>query len=123
MEMNTVTLVSSGIVLLLGIVVGFFLRKMVLEGNQANIESQRRQIVENAILEAEQIKKEASLQSKEDAYQSKQEAEKEIQVSRRELKDEQRRLDRKLDEVQHELGNLEKKGESSCFQGRQLSRP
>ncbi len=109
MEMNTVTLVSSGIVLLLGIVVGFFLRKMVLEGNQANIESQRRQIVENAILEAEQIKKEASLQSKEDAYQSKQEAEKEILVSRRELKDEQRRLDRKLDEVQHELGNLEKR--------------
>jgi ribonuclease Y len=109
MEMNTVTLVSSGIVLLLGIVGGFFLRKMVLEGNQANIESQRRQIVENAILEAEQIKKEASLQSKEDAYQSKQEAEKEIQVSRRELKDEQRRLDRKLDEVQHELGNLEKR--------------
>jgi len=109
MEMNTVTLVSSGIVLLLGIFGGFFLRRMMLEGNQANIESQRRQIVENAILEAEQIKKEASLQSKEDAYQSKQEAEKEIQLSRRELKDEQRRLDRKLDEVQHELGNLEKR--------------
>ena len=109
MEMNAVTLVSSGIVLLFGIFVGFFLRKKMLEGNQANIESQRRKIVENAILEAEQIKKESSLQSKEDAYQIKQEAEKEIQVSRRELKDEQRRLDRKLDEVQHELGNLEKR--------------
>lgn len=109
MEMNTVTLVSFGVVLFLGIFVGVFLRKKMLEGNQANIESQRRQIVENAILEAEQIKKEASLQSKEDAYQAKQEAEKEIQVSRRELKDEQRRLDRKLDEVQHELGNLEKR--------------
>ena len=101
MEMNAVTLVSSGIFLVAGIVVGFYLRKKLLEGNQANIEAQRRQIIENAIQEAEQIKKEASLQSKEEAYQIKQEAEKEIQASRKEIKDEQRRLDRKLDEVQH----------------------
>lgn len=112
MEMNTVTLVPFGIVLIVGIVVGFYLRKKLLEGNQANIEGQRRQIVENAILEAEQIKKEASLQSKEEAYRIKQEAEKEIHVSRRELKDEQRRLDRKLDEVQRESSNLEKKENS-----------
>jgi ribonuclease Y len=109
MEINAVTLVSSGIFLIVGIIAGIYLRKKMLEGNQANIESQRRQIVENAILEAEQIKKEASLQSKEDAYQIKQEAEKEIQVSRRELKDDQRRIDRKLDELQHELVNLEKR--------------
>ncbi|MCL7487792.1 MAG: ribonuclease Y [Desulfobulbaceae bacterium] len=109
MEMNAVTLVSSGIFLVVGIVAGFYLRKKLLEGNQANIEAQRRQIIENAIQEAEQIKKEASLQSKEEAYQVKQEAEKEIQASRREIKDEQRRLDRKLDEVQHELVNLEKR--------------
>jgi len=109
MEMNTVTLVATGIFLIVGIFLGFLLRKKLLEGNQANIEAQRRQILENAILEADQIKKAASLQSKEEAYQIKQEAEKEIQASRRELKDEQRRLDRKLDEVQHELGNLDKR--------------
>jgi ribonuclease Y len=109
MEINAVTLVLFGIFFIVGIVTGVFLRKKMLEGNQANIEAQRRQIVENAILEAEQIKKEASLQSKEDAYQIKQEAEKEIQSSRRELKDEQRRIDRKLDEVQNELGTLEKR--------------
>ncbi len=109
MEMNAVTLVSTAIFLVAGIVCGFYLRKKLMEGNQANIEAQRRQIVENAILEADQIKKEASLLSKEEAYKVKQEAEKEIQASRRELKDEQRRLDRKLDEVQNELGNLEKR--------------
>ena len=85
------------------------LRKKLIEGNQANIEAQKRQIVENAILEAEQIKKEASLQSKEEAYRIKQEAEREIQDSKKELKDEQRRLDRKLDEVQNELAALEKR--------------
>lgn len=109
MEITTVTLIAAGIFLLVGIAVGVLLRKKVLEGNQANIEAQRRQIIENAILEAEQIKKEGSLQSKEEAYQIKKEAEKEIQANRREIKDEQRRLDRKLDEVQHELGNLEKR--------------
>ena len=96
MEINAVTLVSSGIFLIVGMLAGVILRKKMLEGNQANIEAQRRQIVENAILEAEQIKKEASLQSKEEAYQIKQEAAKEIKSSRRELKDDQRRVDRKL---------------------------
>jgi ribonuclease Y len=109
MDMNIVTLVLFAIALIVGIVAGFYLRKKLLEGNQANIEAQRRQIVENAILEAEQIKKEASLQSKEEAYLVKQEAEKEIQNSRRELKDEQRRLDRKLDELQNALSSLEKR--------------
>jgi ribonucrease Y len=109
MSVNILTLLLSAVFLVAGIVAGFYLRRKLVEGNQANIEAQRRQIVENAILEAEQIKKEASLQSKEEAYQIKQEAEKEIQNSRKELKDEQRRLDRKLDEVQSELANLEKR--------------
>jgi len=109
MSVNILTLLLSALFLVAGIVAGFYLRKKLVEGNQANIEAQRRQIIENAILEAEQIKKEALLQSKEEAYQIKQEAEKEIQNSRKELKDEQRRLDRKLDEVQNELANLEKR--------------
>ena len=115
-----VTLLLSALFLVAGIVAGFYLRRKLVEGNQANIEAQRRQIVENAIQEAEQIKKEASLQSKEEAFLIKQDAEKEIQVSRRELKDEQRRLDRKLDEVQGEIAALEKREdrlasrESSC---------
>lgn len=88
MSVNILTLLLSALFLVAGIVAGFYLRKKLVEGNQANIEAQRRQIIENAILEAEQIKKEALLQSKEEAYQIKQEAEKEIQNSRKELKDE-----------------------------------
>jgi len=108
MHISVTTLLFLGITLIVGTVVGFFLRKKLIEGNQANIEAQNRQIVENAILEAEQVKKESSLQSKEEAYLIKQEAEREIQDSRKELKDEQRRLDRKLDDVQNELAALEK---------------
>ena len=106
---HLVTLLFSAAFLVAGLVAGFYLRRKLVEANQANIESQRRQIVENAIQEAEQIRKEASLQSKEEAYLIKQDAEKEIQASRRELKDEQRRLDRKLDEVRGEIAGLEKR--------------
>ncbi|WP_457572901.1 ribonuclease Y [Desulfolithobacter sp.] len=95
--------------LVAGVVVGFLLRKKLVEGNQANVEAQGRQIIENAIGEAERIKKEAILQAKEEALHIKQEAEREIKVSRGELKDEQRRLNRKLDEVQEELRSLERR--------------
>lgn len=109
MHISALTLLVSAFFLIFGLLTGFYLRKKLVEGNQANLEAQNRQIVENAIHEAEQIKKEASIQSKEEAYQIKQEAEREIQESRRELKDEQRRLDRKLDEVEKELALLEKR--------------
>ncbi|MCW5210609.1 ribonuclease Y [Desulfobulbus sp. N3] len=92
-----------------GVAVGFVLRKKFVEGNQADIEGQGRLIVENAIQEAEQIKKERLLQVKEEIYQSKKEAEEEIKGSRKELKDEQLRLDRKLDKVHDELNDLKKK--------------
>ncbi|WP_267929140.1 ribonuclease Y [Desulfolithobacter dissulfuricans] len=92
-----------------GAVIGFLLRKKLVEGNQANVEAQSRQIIENAIGEAERIKKEAILQAKEEALHIKQEAEREIKASRGELKDEQRRLNRKLDEVQEELRSLERR--------------
>ncbi len=109
MDISALTLLISALILIFGVLIGFLLRKKLIEGNQANIESQNRQIVENAIHEADQIKKEAFIQSKEEAYHIKQEAEREIQDSRRELKDEQRRLDRKLDEVEKEKTVLDKR--------------
>ncbi len=109
MNISMITVLLAGIALLVGTVIGFYLRKKLLEGNQANIEAQGRQIIENAIQEAEQIKKEVSLQAKEEAYHTKQEAEREIKASKQEIKDEQRRLDRKLDQVQSELDVLKKR--------------
>lgn len=109
MEISGVTLFILGVHLIIGAVIGFFLRKKLIEGNQANVEAQGRQIIENALQEAEQIKKESLLHAKEEAYQTKKEAEEEIKASRKEIKDEQRRLDRKLDEVQEEFAHLKKK--------------
>ncbi len=109
MEISGTTLLLLGFDLIVGTIIGFFLRKKLIEGNQANIEAQGRQILENALQEAEQIKKESLLHVKEEAYQAKKDAEQEIKASRQEVKDEQRRLDRKLDEVQDELSELKKR--------------
>ena len=109
MNISGTTLLLLGFDLIVGAIIGFFLRKKLIEGNQANVEAQGRQIIEKALQESEQIKKESLLQAKEEAYQSKKEAEQEIRDSKQEIKDEQRRLDRKLDEVQQEFNDLKKK--------------
>jgi ribonuclease Y len=95
--------------LVLGAWVGFFLRKKFIEGHQADIEHQGRLIIENALHEAEQVKKEQLLQAKEEMYQAKKEAEQEIRNSRKELENEQRRLERKLDKIHEELHDLKNK--------------
>ncbi len=109
MMMSGVAVLLFVLAVIAGVAVGFVLRKKFVEGNQADIEGQGRLIVENAIQEAEQIKKERLLQVKEEIYQSKKEAEEEIKESRKGLKDEQLRLDRKLDKVHDELNDLKKK--------------
>jgi ribonuclease Y len=92
-----------------GAVVGYLLRKQFVEGHQRNIQAQSRQIIENAIVEAEQLKKESLLQSKEEAYQIKQALEKELKADREELKGEERQLSRKRDNLKKEWESLERK--------------
>jgi len=109
MELNLVTMLLAVVNFIGGLGIGIYLRKRLVEGNQENLASQGRQIIENAIGEAEQIKKEALLQAKEDALHIKQEAEREIKISRNELKDDQRRLNRKFDEVEKDSQQLEER--------------
>ncbi|PIE60745.1 MAG: ribonuclease Y [Desulfobulbus propionicus] len=109
MQLNLMTLFLVAVNLVAGFGLGIYLRKRLVEGNKANLAAQGRQIIENAISEAEQIKKEALLQAKEDAYLVKQEAEQEIRASRKELQDDQRRLTRKFDEVQKDFQALEER--------------
>ena len=91
MEYSGTVLLLLFAALAIGIAAGVVLRKKLVEENQKNIALQGRQIIENAINEAEQIKKEGVLQAKEEALLLKQEADKEIKISRQELKDDQRR--------------------------------
>ena len=99
--------VSAG--LLVGLIFGFILRKRFIEGHRQNIKEQAKQLIETAIVEAEQIKKEAQLQSKEDAYQVKQAAEEELKADRRELKEERQQLKKSRDQLKKEWESHDRK--------------
>jgi ribonuclease Y len=107
LTIHAVFLVPFG--LILGVIVGFFLRKRLVENHQKNVAAQGKLIVENAIIEAEQLKKEALLQSKEEAYRLKQDVEKELKNERDELKDETRQLNKKRDQLKREWDNYDRK--------------
>jgi len=109
--MNIITSISIllPLGLLAGVIAGFLLRKLYAESNLKNIKAQAKQIIENAIFEAEQLKKEALLHNKEKAYRIKQEAEHEVSAERADLKDERRQLKRDKDNATREWRDLDRK--------------
>lgn len=108
--------------LLLGVVIGFFVRKRLVENHFRNIKTQGKQIVENAIVEAEQLKKEALLQSKEKAYKLKQTVEKELKADRNELKDDKRQLNKKREQLKKEWESCDKKRSEQLQQEKRLKK-
>ena len=109
MDFMTHPFLFAGVGLLAGTFLGFVLRKVIVEGNEKNIKTQSRQIIENAIVEADQLKKAALLQSKEAAYKVKQALEEELTAERDDLKDEQRQLKRKRDSLKREWDSFDRK--------------
>lgn len=107
MDFQLIAFVAVG--LLVGIVVGVLLRKRLVEGHQANIDSQGKQIIETAISQAGQIKKESLLKSKEEAYKQKQLAQEEIRKEKQELKEELQRLVNKKGQLKQEWSALDKR--------------
>lgn len=93
MDFQIVAFVAGGLVA--GIVAGAFLRKRFVEGHKVNIESQGKKIIETALSQAGQIKKESVLKAKEAAYKQKQLAQEEIRKERQDLKEEINRLGQK----------------------------
>ncbi|MEN8199952.1 MAG: ribonuclease Y [Thermodesulfobacteriota bacterium] len=107
MDIQTIAFLLAGLVA--GLAGGVFLRKRLVEGHQANIDAQGKQIIETAIGEAEQIKKESLLKSKEQAYQMKQGAREEILADKQELKEELQRLGQKKNRLKKEWSSFDKR--------------
>jgi ribonuclease Y len=92
-----------------GAFVGFLIRKKFAEDRHSNIEEQAKKIIENALADAEQVKKEALLQSKDEAFQLKQEAEKEVKARQKDVVEEEKRLIQKLDQIERKIDLLDKR--------------
>jgi ribonuclease Y len=94
---------------LVGITIGYIIRKLLIEGQKQNIEAQGKQLIENAIQEAEQIKKETILQCKDEALQMKQDVDKEIKERLADVVTEEKRFRQKLDQIETKIDLLDKR--------------
>ena len=103
----TILYILAGVVA--GVTGGFFLRKKLIDSRKENFEEQSRKLIEDALHEAEQIKKEVTLQVKDDTLKLKQEAEREIQERKAEIIEEEKRFGQKLDQIERKIDLLDKR--------------
>jgi len=103
-----IVILLTSVLLLVGLVVGFLIRKKLAEARLGSAEQQAEKIIEEATKQAEILKKEALLQAKDGVYQAKADFERETQEKRREMQALEKRL------LQKEA-NLEKKVELLDF--------
>ncbi|MCH1623709.1 ribonuclease Y [Fredinandcohnia quinoae] len=115
----TIAIISALLGLIVGAVVGFFVRKSIAEAKIAGAKSAAEQIIDDANREADSLKKEALLEAKDEIHKLRTEAEREIRDRRSELQKQENRLlqkeenlDRKDETLDKREAMLEKKDDS-----------
>lgn len=92
-----------------GIAVGFFIRKSIAEKKIGSAETQAKRILEDAIKNAESAKKESIISAKEEIFQMKKEADFDVKERRKEVSRLERRVTQKEETLDAKLDALEKK--------------
>ena len=98
---------AAGIVV--GAVVGFFVRKSIAEKKIGSAEEQARRILEDAIKNADSAKKESIISAKEEIFQMKKEADFDVKERRKEVSRLERRVTQKEETLDAKLEAIEKK--------------
>jgi ribonuclease Y len=106
MSTSIIAIIAAG-ASFLGIVAGFFLRKLLIEKRMSGYSEQGRKMINEALAEVERLKKEASVQIKDEALQLKQETEKDIRNRKSELIEEEKRFSQKLDQIERKIDLLD----------------
>ncbi|AKS38252.1 ribonuclease [Anoxybacillus gonensis] len=113
------TIISALLALVVGAVVGFFVRKSIAEAKIGGAQAAAKQMIEEAKREADALKKEALLEAKDEIHKLRVEAEREIRERRSELQKQENRLlqkeenlDRKDEALNKREALLEKKENS-----------
>jgi len=106
---NTVLIIAAA--LLVGIGVGYFIRKISAEAKISSAETAAKRIVEEANQEAHALKREKELEAKEEAHRLRNELEKESKERRSELQRMERRLLQKEESFDRKISNIERKEE------------
>ena len=103
-------LISAALVL--GLLVGFIFRKVLAEKKLGSAEEQARKILEDAIKNAESVKKESIIAAKDEIFQLKKEADFDVKERHKEVSRLERRVIQKEETLDAKLESMEKKEEA-----------
>ena len=107
--MSIAMIITAVVAVFAGLVIGVLLRKLIVEKNKAGYDEQGRKLINDALAEAEQMKKEASIQIKDEAFQLKQSTEKEIRNKRNDLIEEEKRFGHKLEQMEGKIDLIDRR--------------
>lgn len=100
------------VVLGLGLLIGYILRKNIGEKAIGSAEQKAKNLILDAENKSETIKKEITLEAKEEAHRMRTDVEREVKERRAEIQRSERRLIQKEESVDRKLENIEKREES-----------
>ena len=117
-----IAVVVGLVALVIGILVGYILRKSIGEKTIGNAEQKAKNLILDAENRAETLKKEKILEAKEEAHRHRSDAEKEIRERRNEIQKSERRLVQKEESIDRKLENIEKKEKSITNKQQEMER-
>ena len=94
---------------IVGVVIGFLVRKSIAEKKIGTAEAQARRLLEDAMKNAESAKKESIIAAKEEIFQLKKDADLDIKERRKEVSRQERRIAQKEESLDAKMEALEKK--------------
>ena len=106
---SVLTVVLSIIFLIVGILIGYIIRKNVGEKAIGSAEQQAQNIILDAQNTVENLKKEKVLEAKEEIHKLREDYEKEFKIRRNEVQKSERRIMQKEENIDRKLENIEKR--------------
>lgn len=115
------TVLAMVVSLLVGLLAGYFVRRLVAEAAIGSAEAQAKRIIEEAVEQGEARKKEILLEAKEEVHRLRTEVERESRDRRVELQRLERRLISREEQLDRKLDNLERREEALAARERELA--
>ncbi|MGB9887417.1 MAG: ribonuclease Y [Moorellales bacterium] len=100
---------AGAVLLLLGVLIGYWLRKRLAEAQKASAEAEAQRILQEAVREAEAKKREAVLEAKEEVQRLRSDLDRESRERRSELQRLERRLMQKEESLERKAEAIERK--------------
>jgi len=114
LPLESISFLAVGLSGGLGVLAGFYLRRMIIESRIDSVENLAKKILDEARKDAEAIKKETALQAKDQLFQMKVEFDKESKERRLELNILEKRLLQKEEHLEKKISILISKNLSSA---------